>query len=109
MFGKNPQINPLQSRKQLLLAESELNRAQLAGDVAALAANVRALTERAKTLGSIVSSAALLLAGLAAFRRGKPANAGAKPSWVRTILKGAGLASTFWAAFRSPRCDRNEK
>ena len=32
MFGKNPRMNPLESRKQLLIAESELNRAQLVGD-----------------------------------------------------------------------------
>ena len=29
MFGKKPRLNPLESRKQLLIAESELNRAQL--------------------------------------------------------------------------------
>ena len=29
MSGKNPRMNPLESRKQLLIAESELNRAQL--------------------------------------------------------------------------------
>jgi hypothetical protein len=101
MFGKNPRLNPLQSRKQLLLAESELNRAQMAGDLAALKEHVRALTDRAKTLRSIVSSAAALAAGLAAFRRGKPAEAAAKPSWLQTILKGADLVSTLWAAFRS--------
>jgi hypothetical protein len=49
----------------------------------------------------------VLVAGLAAFRRGKPVDAGAKPSWLRTILKGAGLISTFWLAFRSQRRDRD--
>jgi hypothetical protein len=29
-------MNPLESRKQLLIAESELNRSQLAGDLTAL-------------------------------------------------------------------------
>ena len=107
MFGKKPRINPLESRKQLLIAESELNRAQLAGDMAALTAGVRTLTDRAKSFGSIASSAAVLVAGLAAFRRGKPMGADAKPSWLRTILKGAGLISTFWLAFRSQRRDRD--
>ena len=100
-------MNPLESRKQLLLAESELNRAQLVGDMAALRADVRALTDRAKSFGSIASSAAVLVAGLAAFRRGKSAAAGAKPSWLQTILKGAGLISTLWLAFRSQGCDRD--
>ena len=107
MFGKKPRINPLESRKQLLIAESELNRAQLAGDMAALTAGVRTLTDRTKSFGSIASSAAVLVAGLAAFRRGKPMGADAKPSWLRTILKGAGLISTFWLAFRSQRRDRD--
>ena len=100
MFEKNPRMNSLKSRKQILIAESELNRAQLVGDLAALTADVRTLTDRAKSFGSIASSAAVLVAGLAAFRRGKPVDADAKPSWLRTILKGAGLISTFWLAFR---------
>ena len=82
MFGKKPRLNPLESRKQLLIAESELNRAQMAGDMAALTAGVRTFTDRAKSFGSIASSAAVLVAGLAAFRRNKPAGADAKPSWA---------------------------
>lgn len=109
MFGKNPRINPLESRKQLLIAESELNRAQLVGDMAALMAGVRTLTDRAKSFGSIASSAAVLVAGLAAFRRGKPVDASARPSRLQTILKGAGLISTLWLAFRSPRGITSQK
>jgi len=101
MFGKSPRINPLESRKQLLIAESELNRAQLGGDMAALTAGIRTLTDRAISFGSIASSAAMLVAGLAAFRRGKSASAGVKPPWWRTMLKGAGLVSTLWLALRS--------
>jgi hypothetical protein len=108
MLGKNPRINPLQSRKQLLLAESELNRAQLAGDMAVLTAAIRTFTDRAKSFGSIASSAAVLVAGLAAYKRGKTAADGAKPSWLRTILKGAGLISTLWLAFRPQGRGRDE-
>jgi len=92
-------MNPLQSRKRLLLAESELNRLQLAGDLAALKADVRALTSRAISIAAIASSTAVLMAGLAAFRRAKRAPA-TKPSCLQTILKGAGLISTLWTAFR---------
>ncbi len=94
-------MNSLKSRKQLLIAESELNRAQLAGDLTALADGVRTLTDRAKSFGSIVSSTMVLVAGLAAFRRGKTMDAEGKPSWLQTILKSAGLVSTLWLAFRS--------
>ena len=61
MSGKNPRMNSLESRKQLLIAESELNRAQLVGDLAALTDGVRTLADRAKSFGSIVSSTAVLV------------------------------------------------
>jgi hypothetical protein len=102
-------MNPLDSRKQLLIAESELNRAQLVGDMTALAAGVRALTDRAQSFGSIASSVAVLVAGLAGFRRGQPKDADAKPSWLQVILKGAGLISTLWLAFRSPGRRQKDK
>ena len=100
MFGKIPRISPLESRKQLLVVESELNRAQLASDLAAIKADVRSLTDRAMSIGSIAKSAAVLVAGLAAFRRGAPTETAAKTSWPEKILKGAGLISTLWLAFR---------
>jgi hypothetical protein len=102
-------MNPLESRKQLLIAESELNRAQLVGDLAALADGVRTLTDRAKSFGSIVSSTMVLVAGLAALRRGKTVDLDTKPSWLQTILKGAGLISTLWLAFRSRGRDQKDK
>jgi hypothetical protein len=102
MSGKNPRLNPLQSRKQLLIAESELNRAQLVREWETMADGVRSVADRAKFFASIASSVAVLVAGLAAFRRGKPAQAEAKASWLQTILKGASLVSTLWLAFRSP-------
>ncbi len=101
MFGKNPRLNAIDSRKQLLIAESELNRAHLVGDLAALSASVRALADRAKSFNSIASSAAVLGAGLAAFRRRQPLVAEVKPSWLQTVLKGAGLVSNLWLAFGS--------
>jgi len=107
MSGKNLRMNSLELRKQLLLAESELNRAQLAGDMVALKSGVRTLANRAKSFESIASSAAILVAGLAAFRRGEPANIGAKPSWPQIILKSASLVSTLWLAFRSPNRGRD--
>ena len=68
-------MNPLESRKQLLITESELNRDHLVGEMEALASGVRSLTDRAKSFGVIASSAALLAAGCAALNRGKTARA----------------------------------
>ena len=109
MFGKKSRVSPLELRKQLLIAESELNRAHLAQEWGAMAVGVRMLTDRARSFGSIASAAALLVAGLAAFRRGKCGDADVKPSWLQTILKGAGLISTLWLAFRSQGRHQKDK
>jgi hypothetical protein len=107
MFETSSRLNPLESRKELLLAESELNRARMIEDVAALSADIHALADRAKSFDTIASSAAVLVSGLAAFQRGKSADADAKPSWLRTIVKGAGLVSNLWLAFRPKGRDRS--
>jgi hypothetical protein len=108
MSGKNPRLSPLESRKKLLLAESELNRARMMEDLAALTAAVHTLGDRAKSYGAIASSAAMLVSGLAAFRRSKPTDTDAKPSWLRTVFKGAGLVSNLWLALRPKGRNRRE-
>ena len=100
-------MNPLESEKQLLMAESELNRAQLVGDMTALTAGVRTLTRRAASLGSIALSSAALATGLAAVQRGRPVDS-AKSSRVDTILKCVVLLSTLWLALRPPSRDQGE-
>ena len=93
-------MNPLISRKQLLVAESELNRAQLVQEWQSMAAEVHTLTHKAKAVGSFVS-AATLVASLAFFRRKTSApGAAEKPTWWRTALQGAQVASSLWATFR---------
>jgi hypothetical protein len=93
-------MNALESRKQLLIAESELNRAHLISDFESLAGEVHALTNRAKTMGSLASAATLLISALSAFRRNKPAPAAQKTPWLQAVLKGAGLIGLFWSRFR---------
>jgi hypothetical protein len=87
--------------------ERELKRAQMVGNLAALAAGARTLANRTKSIGLVASSAAVMMAGLAPFLCGKPADSSAKPSWVQSVLKGAGLFANVWLAFRSP--DRSQK
>jgi hypothetical protein len=100
MFGKNARVNPLESRKQLLIAESELNRAQLVQEWQTMADGVRSVADRARTISSLASAAVSLIAGLVSFRRTKSAPAGEKPSWWQTLLKGAQLAGLLWSEFR---------
>ena len=108
MSGKNSRMKPLELRKQLLITESELNRAQLVQDWRIMAGEARTLVHQAKTISSLASAAASLVAGLVNFRRNKPA-AAEKPSWWQTILKGAGLVSTLWQSFRPPGCNPPDK
>jgi hypothetical protein len=96
-------MKSLESRKQLLTAESDLNRAQLVQEWHAMAAEARSLVHQARTISSFASATATLVAGLASCRRKVPPPAAAKPSWGQTIVKVAGLVSTFWSEFRARR------
>jgi hypothetical protein len=102
-------MNPLESRKQLLIAESELNRAQLVQEWQTMADGVRSVADRASTISSLVSTAASLIAGLASFRRARFAPDDERPSWWQTFLKGAPLAGLFWSKFRPQPRDQKEK
>jgi hypothetical protein len=102
-------MNPLASRKRLLIAESELNRAQLVQELQTISAKAHSLANQARTISSLASAAATLIAGLASFRRKKEsAPVMEKPSWLQAILKGAQLAASFWPKFRPQDCDRTE-
>ena len=102
-------MKALESRKQLLVAESELNRAQLVQELETIKDKVHSLANQARTISSLASAAATLIAGLASFRHKKEAGAAEeKPSWLKTIVKGAGLVSSVWSAFRSSRREKSE-
>lgn len=91
-------MNPLHSRKQLLIAESELNRAQLVQDWQTLEGEAKALAQRAATLRSVVSASVVLVSELVALRQ----PAVKRTSWLQSILKGVQLAGSLWSEFRSP-------
>jgi hypothetical protein len=102
MFGKNSRLGALYAQKQLLLAESELNRAQLEHDIVTLKGNVHELIHGAKSFTMIGSAVGAAVAGIRAFTQHK-AEASVpreKPSALRTILKGASLVSSLWMASR---------
>jgi hypothetical protein len=102
-------MNSLESRKRLLIAESDLNRAQLGLDWCVITAHGRTFTDRSKSLAALASSAAALVAAFAAWRRGKSTGAAATSSWLQTLLKGAGLISTLWLALGPPGRNHNDK
>ena len=85
----------------MLVAESELNRAELADEWQAMAHGVREFAHRAKNIAAWASSAALVVAGVTALQRRPPAPGTTKSSWLQKILNGARLASTLWFSFRA--------
>jgi len=101
-------MNPLKSRKQLLIAESELNRAQLVQEWQTLAEEVHSLTRQARTISSMASAAASLVAVLSTCRRKATVPGAEKPSWWQTLLKGVGLVGSFWSEFRSQGHQQDE-
>jgi hypothetical protein len=93
-------MNALESRKQLLIAESELNRAQLAQEWRTMADSVHSIASHAKTVSSLVLSGASLISGLLALRRIKSASAGKKRPWWQALLKGAQWVGSLWLESR---------
>jgi hypothetical protein len=101
MLRKESYISLIETRKKLLIAESELNRAQVSEEWQTMTHGVVDLAHRAKSFAAWASSAALLAAGVTALRRGPPVPGTAKSSRFQKILNGARLASTIWVAFRA--------
>jgi hypothetical protein len=102
-------MNAFELRKQLLIAESDLNRAHLLCEWQTMAADFSALARRAKTISGMASAAGWLVAGLTSFRSKPSTSAAERPSWWQTILKGAGVASFLWSEFRSQGDARKNK
>ena len=64
-------MSPLDSRKKLLIAESELNRAQLVQELQTISGEVHGLASQAQTITAFASAAVKLMVGLVSFRRKK--------------------------------------
>ena len=108
MFGRKSRLSPLELRKRLLIAESELNRAKLFEEWQTMAEGVHGLADRAKSIGTMASSTMSLLNGLVGGAGGKPVPGAAKSSWFQKLVSGARVASTIWLALR-PRGSDSER
>ena len=96
-------MNPLTSRKQILIAESDLNRVQLGQEWRAMSDTAHALAYKAGTIRSLATMALTLVSSLVSLRQKSAAPAAEKTSWLQTILKGAELAGSLWSEFRTPK------
>ena len=93
-------MTQLELRKRLLLAESELNRAELTQEWKAVSESFRGVAVQAKKYSSVALASAMVMAGLTYFWRAKTAPAGRKPSWWQLLLKGVKLGASLWTEFR---------
>ena len=92
-----------------MIAESEINRTQLVQDWQVMRGEVHLLANQARSISSIASAVASLVAGLASCRRKASAPDSKKPSWWQTILKGVGAVGSFWSEFRSQHREQADK
>jgi hypothetical protein len=104
MSGKNLDLTPLESRKQLLLVESELNRAQLLNELRDLNQEIHHLKTQVQSAGTLISSAAKLATTFSAIGSAfthRDAGENRKSSWLATLINGARTAATIWGTIRS--------
>ena len=103
MPGKKSCLTLLEVRKELLLAESELNRARLCKEWSDLKDEVHRLTEQARTVGSIASLAGTVMTAFSARREGRSEAEGGtdKSSRVAGWLNVAQAAAALWVALKA--------
>lgn len=97
-------MSPLEVQKQLLIAESELNRARLASELAGLGDGVATITVGAARFETMCTSLIDVTHGLLDLGK-SPAGAG-RSSLLSTVIAGGSLLATVWQAFRARRQDR---
>ncbi len=85
-------MSPLEARKRLLIAESELNRTRMAAELAGLGSGVATIVAGATHIETLLSS----LAGVFGFGRAN-ASPGAKPALLSTVIT---VCTTLFQIFR---------
>jgi len=104
MSGKKSQLTTLETRKQLLLVESELNRAQLLNELRDFKKEIHLLKNQVKAIGSLAASATKLAATFSAIGTAfthRDAGENGKSSWISTLLNGARTGASIWSALRA--------
>jgi hypothetical protein len=104
MPGEKPNLTPLESRRQLLVLESELNRALLLNEVRDLKNEMHQLKAQVNAMGSLVSFAAELASTFAAVGNAftsRSENGPGRSSWISTLVHVVKVGASVWNAFRS--------
>jgi len=103
MFGHQAHLKALESRRQLLIAESELNRHQALQEWDVFAEEVRQVAERARSLNSLAASFISVVSGFSELTAGRRQAASVGGGWFHRLATGARFVSTLWFLYRSSR------
>jgi hypothetical protein len=104
MLRKDTQLKSLEIRKQLLIAESELNRVHLLKDVTHMKEEIARLKKQVATVGSIASSIAVLATTVSFFRRRASkagSSGGSGLSWITAAIEGARIGTSLFSKVKS--------
>ena len=99
MSSEKSELTSLEARKQLLLVESELNRAQLLNELRDFNNEVQHLKRQVGAIGSMAAVAANLTATFSAVGRAfahREEGKNGKPSWISTLFDGAKAGTSLW-------------
>ena len=105
MSRKTTELTALQTRKQLLLVESELNRVQMVAEWEKVKVGLEQATRQITAVGSLLESAAKIGTSFTGFFQGfsdpDKNSDGEKTSWISRVFTGARAGASLWAALRS--------
>ena len=109
MPGEKTKLTSLETRKQLLLLESDLNRTQFMEAFQDWKDEFHRTREHLTQLGSMASLATKLAATISTARRlfSRPA-AGGKKSWLSFLFDGMTAGTSLWYMLRSQRRKHDE-
>ena len=101
MSRKQPSLKSFEIRKQVLIAEAEGLRARREEDLDVIQQGFKAMGSQARSIASVASIAAIVVAGVSAFWRVRKKGVNGKPWLISKLFTGDRAASTAWPASRS--------
>jgi hypothetical protein len=93
-------MTPLESRKRLLIAESDLNRAQLLAEIQELRSGLDRIFAQTGFFGTLISTLKIAANTFSALRSSAPGSPGGRHPWWTWLSRGAEVALSLWRTFR---------
>ena len=104
MPGEKSKMTPIETQKQLLLLESDLNRARLIETAQEWKAACHHTKERLAHLGAMASTAATVATTFSTVRRFfTRSKTGENKGWLSLLLDGMSTGTSLWYWMRSKR------